>query len=534
MPFAFSQIEPQTTGRISRWDVPLNRWLGVKFGEGQDATIGRAWERFTDDMFDSGDMVSPEEANEVYGLPGLKFDKPISSSRAQHMYERKREELARAAYLEAASHSAISGKAVAGFGAMLLGGFAHPIDAATIFMPIVGSSAKAAQLGKAGAGSLRQAFARGLITTEQLAVVSKYPRFTAAVVEGTIGQAIVEIPVYAQKRKDQAVYGIEDSIINVALGGAFAGGIHAAAKGLSKALEVSGLMHQRLTPETKELIQREAIQAFVEGRPIDVRDPVRVDEEAIRARVVFDEAQARKEAEAETGPEQSGPLQPAVSDDLIKAWAKTIGLDEATIREAVGLPVAEMKARLRQMEEVSQARHAAGEPFDQNTNKGIGFYRYLVERVEKQGERAADPQKLAEVRQARIQEVIARKKAEFEATKEQRVTAERNAEISRQQAEGKVLSQEQVEQYKADPTAENAAAFLDEDISTIEQDLKAENDRLIAELGDETDEAVAAEQAALKEELDAELAELKEQAYQPRDKAIKAAIPCALEVISGQ
>ena len=64
--------------------------------------------------------------------------------------------------------------------------------------------------------------------------------------------------------------------------------------------------------------------------------------------------------------------------------------------------------------------------------------------------------------------------------------------------------------------------------------MKADNDRRIAELGDETDEAIAAEQAALKEELDAELAELKESAYQPRDKAIKAAIPCALEVIGGQ
>jgi hypothetical protein len=517
--FAFSQTEPNTTGRLSRWDVPINRWLGVKFGDGYDSTIGVAWERKLDDWFADGDLLTPEQANERYKLPTLKFDEPVREQEAHLRYERKRQELARLSYMEAATHSVLSGKALAGFGATLLGGLAHPIDAATIFLPIVGSAARANAAGKAGDGPIRQALARGLITEEGLANFSKFPKFTAAVVEGTVGQAIVEVPVYLQKRKDSAIYGIEDALFNVAAGGAFAGAIHAGAKGLSRIIERTARAHAELTPEIKELLLKEHISAFAEGRDPNVRDFVQVDENAIRAKVVFDETRAQQEAMMEVpGAKPFDPdwrvtvqePQPHPSGETVPGYTQIDIIEDGKNVRSTNIDALQKEGfAIPDLEGLRQGQYKLGEAVsivNGNAVKDIEL-------------------KMSAERSARVQEVIARKKQEFEATKETRVKAEMAAEISRQQSEGKLLSQPMVDEYTKAPGKDTeAGSFLDNDISTLEQDLKADNDRRVVDLDE-------AEKASLQEELDAELKAVEEEAYEPKDKAVDAAMPCVMEAL---
>ena len=184
------------------------------------------------------------------------------------------------AYLEGASHSWKSPKAAIGLVARIAGGFSHPVDIATAFIPFVGSEAKAAGLARIGGKGLafdvlhsgRQAIARGLIAEEAIGA-GKAAAFTASMMDGVLSQAAVEIPIALQKHRNQADYTLEDSAFNILFGGVFAGGLHLAGRGVGKLFEMrmkaAADVHERLDPDTKEAIFREHQDAFVEGRRPD-------------------------------------------------------------------------------------------------------------------------------------------------------------------------------------------------------------------------------------------------------------------------
>src|SRR5688572_13817285 len=111
--FAFSQIEPNRLGTVSKWDIPINTWMGLKFEHGYENTMGRALTRMNEDWLAEGPILTAEDANAQWSIPGqggLLFDKPITAGRAQLMHERKRAELDRLHYLEAGKHSWFSAK----------------------------------------------------------------------------------------------------------------------------------------------------------------------------------------------------------------------------------------------------------------------------------------------------------------------------------------------------------------------------------------------------------------------------------------
>ena len=569
MPFAWNQIEPSRIGQVQKWDIPLNDWLGLKFSEGMSYGIGRAvWDFGEDLAYDEGKPEDPKILNKSFGIEGyLQFDKPITIGQAALLRERKLEELERMSYLEGASHSWKSTKAAAGFIAGLAGGFAHPADLGTSFIPFVGSSAKAAGLARIGGKGLvfdvlhsgRQAIARGLIAEEAIGA-GKAAAFTASMMDGVLSQAAVEIPIALQKHRNQSDYTAEDSAFNILFGGVFAGGLHLAGRGVGKLFEMrmkaAADVHERLDPDTKEAIFREHQDAFVEGRRPDTERIVALDEAVIRERVAFDEAAARAEAEAIIRRESSQPRDASANEllDLAQAEASRgtqaggilgrlvdrfmggertvevleqiaaltdrvyvparIGPQESlSIKNVFGTRNEALKAvretlkkartELFQIEQVlpdilKRLHEAKGNEARQlraNASNLQARRAELIEAIEKSAGRTEDfrplsgdelaghqmaidsrpslVEKAQAERARRVSEYVDKKRKDWEATMEGRLSAERRAEIARQQEQGKLLPDDELAKYQAKPKVDAAdVEMVMADVATLEKEIK--------------------------------------------------------------
>lgn len=317
MPYQFREQERQRyTDAPLKWDVPFNTWLGVQFGGGYDATLGNVLSKNVEEsIWDNGDLMSPKLANKVFGIEGeLEFTEPISIQKARVFRERKDQELRLRAYSEVADHSWLSTKAAAGFAAGVVGSVAHPVDLALGFLiSPIGSAAKAGQ----ATSAIGRFAARRLVTTEALQAL-KYPKLTEAVIEGTFGNLVAEIPVYLQAQKEQADYTLTDSLINIGAGGIFSGGLHLAARGidgLSRRLKSAATDFSRLTPETKVEASKVALDQTLRDEDIDVSKVVALDKNVIEAEVRFNEAEARARSEAAVA-DESLDIQAAATEEL--------------------------------------------------------------------------------------------------------------------------------------------------------------------------------------------------------------------------
>jgi hypothetical protein len=297
--FPFTATEPNQIGQVTKWDVPVNDWLGLKFSSGHADTLGTAIERWAEEPWFDDNKVRPDLLNRVYGIDGhLTFDKPEPIQRARLMHERKRAELERLAYLESASHSWHSAKAAVGFGAALVGGISHPVDLGLSFLPFIGSEKAAASVAKLGGASWRQALQRGVIAEEAMLGKVPYHRLTASVIDGTVNQAVMEIPIAIQKHRDKAIYGIEDSVFNIVAGGAFAGAV----KGLGLALERAGMLWREADPRMREAVIQDTVNTILTGESPKAHWAMGMDEAAIRAKVGED-VRARNPVTEEFKPE---------------------------------------------------------------------------------------------------------------------------------------------------------------------------------------------------------------------------------------
>lgn len=536
MPFAWNQAAPPRIGQVDAWDVPLNKWLDVKFAHGRDYTLGRAVSEFTEDeIYDGPDRMTPELANKVWGIPGfLKFEEPIAIQRAALMRKRKESELERLAYLEGASHSWASGKAVAGFVANVAGGFAHPLDAATAFIPFVGSEAKASALAKMGAGSFRQALARGILTEESL----KFGRLTTAVVDGVLSQAAVELPVAFEKARNQADYTAEDSAINILGGGLFAGGIHLTARGIAALWRRGAEMHSRLNPETRDALFREQERAFVEGDKPASERIINLDEEAIRAKVIaeqFDEPAARAIAEQEIAKSEAEIVADVKAE--LGQVAET-GIEAINRADFVRLKAPEGTTFIRTTDIRGRSSVVPIETFKRgNVLKGTDIVQIEAGNIKRGGafnpiagdvkvtqtagkgrkpllSSAEIEAKVREEKTRRIQDYIETERDRWTHSVESRISAERTAEIARQQAEGKILPPEEIKKYAASQVPKAA------EITAVKEDITIlEREALDRALTPEEKEAVAAELKALDDEV-----------YTDQVKQIRAAVPCVGKV----
>jgi len=535
--FAYSQIEPNRLGTVSRWDIPLNLWMGLKWEHGYESTMGRALTRMTEDFLEDGELLSPDDLNEQWGIRGeggLAFKEPMTAGRAQLMHERKRAELDRLHYLEAGKHGWFSAKAAAGFGAGLVGGLSHPLDVGISFVPLFGQASKGAQMAKAGAGALRQRMARGLIATEDDLVRAgvPFPRVSASMMEGMLGNAIAEVPVFIQNARDQAIYGLEDSAINVLAGGAFAGVV----RGLGRALERAVDLYMRLDERVQAAAEAKAASDFLNSRPIEVESIVRVDEAAIRERVRFDEAKARREAlSALDDPTQRAIDQLAtldVPDGVeVRIAGSAVGTGPKGVKESpndidVVLKVSDdvyfsehdsdfwrLADALAQQEGIDVWVQSSGEI----TRLTPGTSR-IADRLTMPNQSAAATlanaipasrvnraELLATHRESRIRDLVESKRREWD--EEARFKAEVEKEIARQQSQGKLLPQEEIDKRLAKETLEDAdIAAIKEDVATLEKELMADPERPLTET---------------------QLKQLDQ--IKSHEKALNAAVPCVIQ-----
>lgn len=147
--------------------------------------------------------LTAEQANNIAGHLGLKFDKPITVDEFDLIVRQKERSLRHESARQRESDSLLFG--VVGFGVEL---FAQAIDLSNIavsFIPIVGEARFLNMAARIGLGRAR--FARGAV-------------------EGFVGNLMIEPIVAINATREQADYQMTDSLLNLAFGTLIGGGLH--------------------------------------------------------------------------------------------------------------------------------------------------------------------------------------------------------------------------------------------------------------------------------------------------------------------
>jgi hypothetical protein len=465
--------------------------------------------------------LTPDEANQAYGVGDLKFDEPIKETTAATLSERKKSEMDRQYFL---ANGSSGGRFLPGMAAGMVGGMANPVDLALAFVPFVGEEAMAAKLGKAGAGPLRQAFARGLITREAIQATGiPAPVLASHVLQGTLNQSLFEIPNLMASAQDHADYGPSDAIRNIIGGGIFAGAIHAA-----------GGVLRRLTPDTHLAMMNEAMNQFLKDEDIRVDKYVALDEESIRDKVRFDESSVRQRALDSVSDEQikqeifktfhEQPKQAAVmltdeggnstiyngsfhgdawgkvpKEDLDKVSTGQMSATEGFTTDTGRFIGRDEAGQLMGLHEhlTSEAMHGTtDESFlsehendlfhhlqEQGKSKSDAWNDVMKERYENQRkfffDRPDIQQRIEQERQRQVDAFMEKERANYDPKSE--FTKEAQKEIQKQQAQGKLLTQEQIDKYlPADKNfTDMSAEMMSKDVQNLKENLGVKTEEQI-------------------------------------------------------
>jgi hypothetical protein len=500
MPFAFSQIDPRTTGEVSNPVIPLNRYLGAVWDEGVDSSVFQSVSKLEEfRLAHEGAMINPEEANAKYGLPGLTFDSSTYEEVARLKRDRRQAELDRQYYLQHGSDGLFSGRGAAQLGIGFLASISNPLDAALMFMPVVGSEARAAKLAEMGVGPARQALAHGLISTEVL--TKTFPRthgFVESAASAMTQQALMEVPVAFAKLTGGQEYTPQTFLQDVVGAGALSTILHAGFKAL-------GRMHDA----TKEAVLKKAMTDFVEGRPIDVKGLVNIDENVIRQRAMFDETAARERASLNINEDK-------LKDEVFKQYAEKVESaafrithpdGSVEIRKGTMHPLIDIEGTsASQLEDgfvTDKGRFISREDASILTNHPSGALisehlypvdEQLVTLIMEDGHSRAEAtkmaqedrvreirnaftdspegqQKLAQRREAAIQDYVEKLKQEHDP--EAAFKRQLEEEVASQLRDGKVLSEEHAKKYGFE-TAEKAVPAVTEDVNEMLKSLQDE------------------------------------------------------------
>jgi hypothetical protein len=249
-------------------------------------SIMRLEERRLEDNSEYAKKITPEEANQQYGIPGqLTFDAPINNTVARLMRDRKQAEIDRMFVL---SEGSSAKRFLPGMAAGMLGATANPLDLGLSFMPIFGSQKVAASLAKTGAGAFRQSLARGLMSEEALVQTGMVaPRLTSSVMNGTAFMVVDQIPHLVAAHLDQEEFTGKEAAINAVMAAGFGAVIHGATRAWSK-----------MSQATKEVMAKQAMENFLRDESSDVAKFAKVDKSHIIESMKFDAEKARAEATA--------------------------------------------------------------------------------------------------------------------------------------------------------------------------------------------------------------------------------------------
>ncbi len=184
-------------------------------------------------------MIPKDVVNEIYGIPGqLAFENDTAEPVAIELYNRKREELRRQDVMQRSEGGFLQG--ATGLGIGLAVSAVDPLNVASAFLPVVGPARSALWLARAE-GALGRAAVRAQI----------------GAIEGAAGAALVEPIVYLGARSEHEDYTAVDSLLNIAVGSALGGGLHAAAGAIGDRLS-------RAPVETREAALRSSLAELAE------------------------------------------------------------------------------------------------------------------------------------------------------------------------------------------------------------------------------------------------------------------------------
>lgn len=347
MPFPFAQHGSPPEQPITSRSIGARQFVRSAFDVGGRFSVMAAIGRMREfDAAATGRLLEPDEANELYGMEGLSFEGQIHEGQAKLMRKRKEHELRFDAIYQQGAKGA--GRFALGMGASMVASLANPLDMAVGFVPVVGAPGRAAEVGRVASTGIRGAVGRavargGIIPAEAIAklpVIGRYPGTAAAIVEGTVGQAIAEIPVALANFQDQSNYTGLDAAVNIAGAGALSGGLRAALSGAARVLS-------RMTDEGHIKAQNMADVQLIESRnPINVRSVVETDPGTLAYRAEVEERLSwRNSPEGRASREQD--VLRAVDEEVSKQRGEIArSLKERHVNEAdlVALAEAELTA----------------------------------------------------------------------------------------------------------------------------------------------------------------------------------------------
>lgn len=147
-------------------------------------------------------------------------------------------------------------KTALSFGGALWGGLQDPLNIAASFIPVVGEARWAEAAGQASA-------------VARLASRVKY-----GVIEGAVGQALIEPLGYAYSQQIGDDYTLRDSLMNIAMGGVMGGLIHGVKGSITDAIEFRRSKLADVAPQEHLAITQQALSQLLNDQPVKVESMV--------------------------------------------------------------------------------------------------------------------------------------------------------------------------------------------------------------------------------------------------------------------
>lgn len=190
-------------------------------------------------------LLSVEEAKERF--PSLEFKEPVRERVAQILAKQKREEAIRKDIIDRGPRGI--GTLAAQLGVSLVATATDPVNVASAFVPVVS-----------------QARFAGLVARTGLTRA----RLSKGIIEGAVGNALLEPVVGGLSRAQQLDYEMSDALINIALGGLLGGGLHVTGG------KISDFVSSR-SPAEREAALRTSVAQAAQGKRVNIDPIVRED-----------------------------------------------------------------------------------------------------------------------------------------------------------------------------------------------------------------------------------------------------------------
>tara|TARA_R110000868_G_scaffold297485_1_gene557826 strand:+ start:3020 stop:4876 length:1857 start_codon:yes stop_codon:yes gene_type:complete len=280
------ELTPEALGRLEGITRPVDRRFVTDDPKSYRLTPGTGKEvlsyetyrgaELVPEVFKAAEILSDDEARERIEAAGVKLKIPAEGTTDLALnirIEAKQKEMRIKEVLSRSPEGLAAGAAKLGVGLAVT--MLDPINVASAFIPIVGQARIASML-RQSTSRLKRAGIRA----------------RAGAVEGAVGASIVEPIVLGQARREEAEYGLMDSLLNVTFGAVMGGGLHAGIGGIADASGKFRLYnaweraYDEMGHAEREAELRSSISMLVDDRYVNVEilgnfTPVRLTERKV-------------------------------------------------------------------------------------------------------------------------------------------------------------------------------------------------------------------------------------------------------------